>query len=100
MNYCCSMFQDLLEYAGQRGQAVVVLDGGSYGRYGFLLQARATDVSQPFREVTSYPVATVMTMGIRYCPCCGANLEEFYAHASLPVHPELAGSWDEAYHMR
>jgi hypothetical protein len=99
MKYCCSMFQDLLELAGRRGQSVVVIDGGvTRKRYAFLFQARATDADQPCTEVTTYPVATVMTMEIEYCPCCGKNLDRFYARASLPVHPELADAWDEAHH--
>jgi hypothetical protein len=96
MKYCCSMFQDLLDDAGHRGQSVVVIDGGRQCRYQFLLQGRATKSNQPFQEVTSNPVATVMKMGIAYCPFCGVNLSEFYAHVSLPLHPELAPTWHEA----
>lgn len=93
VRYCCGMFQDLVESAGERGHAVVVLDGGKHSRHAFLLQSRATDAAQPFTEVTTYPVALVATMAISYCPCCGTELKRFYDHTSLPLHPELAREW-------
>lgn len=98
MKYCCAMFQDLLESVGKRGLSVVVIDSSQKSeRYVFLLQARATDADQPFMAVTAYPVTTIMTMGIAYCPACGQDLCRFYAHTILPVHPELASSWNDSH---
>jgi hypothetical protein len=93
MTFCCSVFQDSVESAGERGPSVVVIDGGESSPYAFRLQWRATDASQPFTAVTPYPVTTVVTMGIAFCPWCGADLKQFYAARALPLHPELAGGW-------
>jgi hypothetical protein len=97
MQFCCSIFEDLLDSAGERGLAVVVISGGRRKKYAFLLQGRATSADQPFEEVTSYPVALEMTMGIAFCPNCGEDLERYYAHATLHMRPELAPAWAAAY---
>ena len=98
MKYCCALFQELVGSAGERGPSIVVIDGGKHGRYLFFIQGRATDSSQPFLEITSYPVTLVSTINIAYCPSCGANLGKFYAHISLILHPELAKNMNDLLH--
>jgi hypothetical protein len=95
MTFCCDGFQDLLESAGRRGLSVIVTDSRIPSkRYTFLLQARATDVDQPFAPMTSFPVSTVMEGNINYCPNCGKDLHRYYSHVSLPLRPELEIGWD------
>ena len=76
--WCCHLFQDLYERAGQRGFGAIVKKT-STGPIFFVLQFRAVDKgSEPSVSKSPVPVWMVSEMALHYCPCCGINLDDYY----------------------
>jgi hypothetical protein len=74
MKWCCSIFEDLVDCAGERGLAIIV---ATLKDDRFLLQFRAVEVGHAlgYNEV---PVAVEGHRVIFFCPGCGVNLAKFY----------------------
>ena len=77
MKWCCSVFENRYELAGERSIAVLI-DEDPSGDPDFLVQARAFDHgSEPPLNVP-VPMSLVLETGIQFCPWCGADLKKWY----------------------
>ena len=77
-SWCCHLFQQLYERAGQRGFSAIV-KVTSTGPIFFVLQFRAVDKGlEPDVSKSSLPLLMVSEMALHYCPSCGTNLDDYY----------------------
>ena len=87
---CCVFLQNKLELAGEKGTSIFACREGS--RRKFIAQARpfepdvvekhcASGTWPDLRDSRGHqvPFVIAMDMPLRYCPACGANLEEWIA---------------------
>lgn len=77
-SWCCRVFADHYEQAGERGLAVLVLESTHQGAR-FVLQSRAAAVRDEEEVRTQVPVSLVTESDIFYCPWCGRKLSSWYA---------------------
>jgi hypothetical protein len=97
--FCCSLFEDALSQAGNRGLAVVV-DISKSGAIEFILQHRAADAGAPAPPDYPRPLVLVSDARISFCPWCGKRLATFYANRASALArpgfrvelPETSGS--------
>ena len=90
--WCCVVFRDYYERAGQRGFGVVVKRSGSQSPF-FKLQFRA--VEGGLEQKVSVPPNVVMSLvtdlGVQFCPWCGEKLTKFYGSRINDLYrPDLA----------
>lgn len=87
--WCCELFREAFEKAGERGICVLVESYG--GQPLFLLQFRAIrlgDAGPPKRDT---PIGLISEAAIQFCPWCGRNLRDAYAHRAADMRrPGLA----------
>lgn len=83
--FCCHLFTNLIENAGQRGLAVLVCATDAGLRFALQMRAvTAADESTMGKDgqpSTSLPEHVTLSgsMRIRYCPSCGKRLDELAA---------------------
>lgn len=77
MKWCCAAFEGLSDSAGHRGLSVIV---GTLVGDRFILQARAVDAGSELGSV-GVPVTVAEQQVIFFCPGCGVDLAQFYAHS-------------------
>ena len=77
--WCCQIFQNLYERAGQRGFSSVV-NKTSTGPIFFVLQFRAvgTGCESNVSRLSVQSPLLVSDMALHYCPSCGTNLDSYY----------------------
>lgn len=78
--FCCHGFKNLIENAGHRGLAAVVLVRYRGNKLGFLLQMRSVELEDEGALGPKHPLPVRLTIssstGLRYCPFCGYRLEK------------------------
>ncbi len=101
---CCVFLQNKMQQAGEKGTSILAYRDGAWRQ--FISQARPfePDVVEKhcvsgtwpdLRDSRGHPVPFViaMDMPLRYCPGCGANLEQWIAENPTRfdalVRPEL-----------
>lgn len=77
VRWCCYIFQDLTETAGERGLSVIVANIGDGPS--FLLQSRAVDHDQHLGNTDGLVVTVAAQQAIFCCPGCGVQLHRFYS---------------------
>lgn len=87
--WCCRVFADHYEQAGERGLTVLVLESSQQGPR-FVLQHRAAEPRDEGRVVTPVPVSLVSESDIFYCPWCGRDLSRWYRkHWRELIRPDV-----------
>lgn len=89
MKWCCLGFEGFYGNAGQQGAAILV--GRDYSGYPeFTLQYRVVDEGEQITINSEKPVASVVDVGIQYCPWCGSHLYTWYGtHVDILYRPHL-----------
>ena len=80
MKWCCAGFQAQVQFAGERGMAVIV-DTSPEAEPVFVLQHRVVDVGTESGISARVPASIVTEIQIQYCPWCGAALHDFYGES-------------------
>src|SRR5436190_16797840 len=88
--WCCLGFCANFHAAGRRGAAVIVARDSTC-RPMFVLQFRSVDPEVESQlPCNPIPITLCMDVGLRFCPWCGANLEETYrARVDAMIRPGL-----------
>lgn len=93
MEWCCVVFKNSYEAAGERGLAILA-GRNSAGNPEFVLQHRAFDKDVESLPETEAPMSVISEARISYCPWCGRNLEKWYGkhvneldRPALNIHP-------------
>jgi len=89
MKWCCSAFEGWYSQAGHRG--VGMLAGkSSEGDPEFFIQFRAIEDGEELTVGLPNAILIQTQLGIRYCPWCGRELEQWYRdYLSELDRPEL-----------
>jgi hypothetical protein len=91
IQFCCQPFNDLINRAGQKGPAIIVVKR-SPNQLRFRLQSRGVaHQDEADIKTMSIPIKInlSMTVGLNYCPFCGRYLQEML-EATPAEYEELA----------
>ena len=89
MKWCCPGFEAIYGNAGQQGAGILV-GRNSIGEPEFTMQYRAVDKKEKLPVNSENPVASVVDIGMQYCPWCGCKLEKWYGkNVDTLYRPEL-----------
>jgi hypothetical protein len=89
VKWCCPVFRDRYDVAGERTIAVIV-DRGFDEKPQFYLQARAVAVIDSVSFVAPVPITLATDFAIDFCPWCGVALRKWYRKtAELLIKPGL-----------
>jgi hypothetical protein len=89
MKWCCPGFEGHYNQAGQRGLGILV--GRDFtGRLEVTIQYRAADKGEEPVINSEKPVSLIVDTGMRYCPWCGCDLENWYSDIADSLYrPDL-----------
>lgn len=68
--FCCEIFSDFINEAGQKGFSIIPTDIYSLNKYHFVLQARNLDLNEKNGKLF------IAQQTIHYCPWCGTKLSD------------------------
>lgn len=89
MRWCCAGFEAFYGNAGEQGAGILV-GRDSLGEPEFTLQYRAVDRETEMPVNSEKPVASIIDVGVQYCPWCGSKLEKWYGRKiDVLYRPEL-----------
>jgi hypothetical protein len=84
MEWCCPGFEAFYGNAGHQGAGILVRRDSSGGSE-FTLQYRAVEEGEEASIGSDKPVASVVDVGMQFCPWCGRRLDKWYAKSVVAL---------------